>query len=371
MAAFAAPLVPGIGAYTGAIKPVPPVTAKPPPTVGSTGEALTLDALMARQKEIANRQGDVMGMPVTNIPQGLGQMAWSLVNALQGRAAEKELATGQQEISEAFGQMDPNTGMLSNEALQTIMRRDPDLGALMYREAMNARQHAATLEAAKAKEAAEAGPKATDVGALADDFTNTPDVKNFQNGQSMWLSMQDAAATDTAQADLNMIIAAAKLFDPTSVVRTEEGKAVELTGDAPSSIKGYFQYLIGTPGARLSKTTRQGLMNEAYSRINSYYKGVQQASTYYGEKARRWGYNPADVVRPFDAPQPFDPEKVVGSGGEEQPPPEEAAPDTNVDLPSPPEWYNPEAWPSPDEWKTLPPEERAKWIKLSQMPGLK
>lgn len=114
---------------------VPP-DAKPAPTLQSTGEGLTLDALMARQKEAALRQGQTMQEPVTNIPQGLGQLGWTLVNALQERRAEKDLAQGNADVAKAFGQMDWNTGQLPPEAMQTLMQRDPETGIEMYKTAM-------------------------------------------------------------------------------------------------------------------------------------------------------------------------------------------------------------------------------------------
>ena len=45
---------------------------------------------------------------------------------------------------------------------------------------------------AQAKEKQEGGLKETDVGAMADDFANVPDVKNYQNAQSMWVTWQEA-----------------------------------------------------------------------------------------------------------------------------------------------------------------------------------
>lgn len=222
---------------------------------------------------------------------------------------------------------------------------DPAFGEKLYAQAVAAQnaeqwvelpdgrqQNTKTGEIKDAGSARGAGAlKESDVASLADDFTNVPDVKNYQNAQSMWLSMQDAATRDTAQADLNMVIATAKLFDPTSVVRSEEGRAVELTGDLPSSVSGAFAYLTGKPGARLSKKIRQGMLQEGYSRMNGYYRGVQQASDWFRDKAARRGYNPDDIIRPFEPPKAFDLEAVVGSDvvgnetPEEQPAPEQPA----------------------------------------------
>ena len=142
--------LPGIGQYTGATNnglpngaPIPgvrpvgaPVTAKPAPLAPSTGEALTLDALMARQRAAATRQGETMQQPVTNIAQGLGQLGWTLVNALQERRAEKDIATGNADVAKAFSQLNQTTGEMPPDAMALLMSRDPDLGIEMYKTAM-------------------------------------------------------------------------------------------------------------------------------------------------------------------------------------------------------------------------------------------
>jgi len=120
---------------------VPPTPATP----SSTGEALTLDALMARQKQAAQMQGQAMQQPVANIPQGLAQMAWTVVNALQERRAGKELAQGQQDVAQAMSGLNYDTGELSPEAMQTLWQRDPASAMEMAKTAM-------TLRASKAKQ---------------------------------------------------------------------------------------------------------------------------------------------------------------------------------------------------------------------------
>jgi hypothetical protein len=122
-------------------------TAKPPtpPVPASTGDALTLDALMQRQKDLAERQQGVMQMNMGTIPQGLAGMANSLVNALAQRKTEKDLAAGRADIANAMRQMNLDTGELPPDAMATLMSRDPDLGEKLYSTAM-------TLRAAKAKQ---------------------------------------------------------------------------------------------------------------------------------------------------------------------------------------------------------------------------
>lgn len=300
------PMGPNVVSTTVADPPVDPTAGG-----GSTGLP-TLDALMQREKELALQKGFTPSS-FQSPWQGAAYAADKLFQGFaQGRNQRDTLA---QEASRAeiLKGLDPS-GIATPEQIAAMSQVDMTTAGQLYDAAMTARaaETKAGTDATK-----DAMPKETEIAALADDYANVPDVKKLQNAQSMWRSMQDAATRDTSQADLNMIIAMAKLFDPDSVVRTEEGKMVELTGTAPDSVKAAFMYMIGKPGSRLSRKTRQGMMQEAFSRMTGYHKGVQEAAKWYTDKANRRGWNPADIVRPFEAPQPFDLELVVGSDTED------------------------------------------------------
>jgi hypothetical protein len=322
---------------------------------------------MQRQQELAGRKG---GMPVIQSwTQGAAHMLDKLFEGIEKGRTNRRIEEGNQVQADVLSQADPVTGLVSPDKLDALASWNPELFAQMLGDWRQNQQFNATLEAQKAKTAADAGPKATDVAAMYDDFSAVPDVKNFQNAQSMWASMQEAAGRDTAQADLNMVIAMAKLFDPTSVVRTEEGEMVRETGSLPSEIFSRWKFLTGAPGARLSKTVRQGMMQEGYSRMSGYYSGVEEASKYFTEKARRWGYRPEDVVRPFTAPQPFDLEKVVGSDSAAPVPGDPEVVDTTDPSIEPymprPAGYAGE-WPSEAAWRELPPAARQRLIATAR-----
>jgi hypothetical protein len=317
----------------------PPVEVPPPaPAPASTEEALTLDALMARQKMLAAQQGGIQQMPVTNIPQGMGQLAWTLVTGLQQRRAEKELAAGNADIAGAFGKMDPTTGALPSDALATIMQRNPDLGAQLYAAAMQARAAAAKQErwepvptpqgetgqwyrdavtgkTQKVGGSSEGGGgtyKVSDIAGLRKEITNLDSYSNMANAEPMWVSMQDANKRDTPQADLNMVIALAKLFDPTSVVRTEEGEMVRQTGGIPSELVGYFKMLTGDPTARLAPDVRKGMMQEAHSRMSAYDQAWKRDRTRYEDIVTAAGLDPEQMLPTFA--------DVTGPAEEEPPP---------------------------------------------------
>lgn len=329
-----------------AIRPVSaPVTAQPAPALQSTGEALTLDALMARQKEAAMRQGQTMQEPVTNIAQGLGQLGWTLVNALQERRAEKDLAAGNADVAKAFGQVDWNTGQMPPEAMQLLMQRDPATGMEMYKTAMALRatqakqeswdpiptpqgesgqwfKNARTGETKKVGGGSESGVK--DESALRQDVISDPSYKNMAQAVPIWQSMQDAATRNTPQSDLNMIVGLAKLLDPTSVVRQSETGAVELTGNLPASVIAQFKYLTADPSSRLDPEVRKGLLEEGYSRVKGYADAYKQTAATFSEIAIRHGFNPANVALPFAEIKPY---------GEEPPAPDTPPPPDVVVVP--------------------------------------
>jgi hypothetical protein len=306
----------------------------------------TIKALQERQAALQEAAPQLPG--VSNLRsgwQGASYLANTLVNTLQQNAAASQEHTARTKLAELISNHVTGTPW-KQEEIANIYQIQPELG----QHIMDLEEARATAEAKQTADATGA-PKRTDIASLADDFSNVPDVKNYQNAQSMWVSMQDAATRNTAQADLNMVIAMAKLFDPGSVVRSEEGKAVELTGNLPANVMGWFSYLTGKPGSRLSRDVRQGMMQEAYSRMNGYYSGVQQASQWYTDKAKRGGYNPDDIVRPFPQPQAFDPDKVVGAPA--------VATDTDPAPPTPP------ADPNPPEVQNDPQYKAAKANYLS------
>jgi hypothetical protein len=99
---------------------------------GSTDGAQTLDALMQRQKEIALREQATMQQPAINVPQGMAQMAWALVNGLQARQARREEGQAHADVAKALGSLDPATGTMTPEASQLLASRDPDLWEKIY-----------------------------------------------------------------------------------------------------------------------------------------------------------------------------------------------------------------------------------------------
>jgi hypothetical protein len=201
------------------------------------------------------------------------------------------------------GAMDPTTGMYSQDAISKIATLDPATAKDMMDQNAKALQALAVYKQSRLDKEedrkADRAPKLTDIASIRGDVTGDASYKNMAQAAPMWSSMQDAYTRDTPQADLNMVIALAKMFDPTSVVRSEEGKAVELTGNAPASLKAQFLYLVGGEGSRLDPAVRKGMMQEAASRMRGYTEAYAKTSDFYTKMAQRYGIDPADIVPSF------------------------------------------------------------------------
>lgn len=351
--------VPGL-----AVKP-PAVTPPTPPVIGSTNDALTLDALMARQKAAAARQGATMQEGAQNIPQGLGQLGWTLVNALQQRAAEKEYATGQREVADAFGKIDWNTGQLPPDAIQAVMARDPETGMELYKTAMALRaaggkqeqwspiptpqgetgqwfqnQYGDTKKVGGGTEGT--APKLGDIGSIQTRVSNLDSYKNMAQATPIWSSIVDSTKRNTPQADLNLVIGMAKLFDPTSVVRSGETETIQQTSDLPSNIWAAWQYLSGEPGSRLKDDVRAGLLQEGFSRMTGYNDAWLRDRKQLEGFAQRHQLDPRDLL--LDSfPE------LAPLGGQNPPPPDEnTPPDENQPVLTPAQQRGDEPYLNPD-----------------------
>lgn len=300
---------------------------------GGYGHNMTLAALVARQKEIADQQGQVMQQNNGTIPGGLAQMAWSLVNALGRRRAQTAEQQGTAEVADAFKSFDPATGMLSPDAMATVMRRAPDTGIDLYKTAMALRatqakqdawsnipapagesgqwfRNATTGEEKKIGGSTEPATKLSDLGSLRDDYTKAATL--YDAAAPTWQSMKDAASRsldpsiDTkgkGASDYNIIVGLAKLLDPNSVVREGEVQSASNLGGMIDTINGYLK-TVASQGS-LSDDVRRSLLTEGYSRIKAYHDQVKAKHDWLSGVATRHGIDPNDVVAPLGDVTPY------------------------------------------------------------------
>ena len=116
--------------------------------------------------------------------------------------------------------------------------------------------------------------------------------------------MVETAGRDTRASDLNLVYGLGKIMDPTSVVREGEMVMVKATGSLPDWLIGTINSVNG--GAALTPETRDAIMNEAYSRMQSYDAAFAQDIEQYKGIVDRMGANPLDVIPSRSTPKPYE-----------------------------------------------------------------
>lgn len=148
-------------------------------------------------------------------------------------------------------------------------------------------------------------PKFNDVSSLRKEVQLLPSYKNLAQAAPIYKTMMDAAGRDSKAADLNLVYGLGKIFDPGSVVREGEMVMVKDTASLPDWLVGAINSLNG--GQRLQPATRKAIMDEAYSRYQSYRALFDQDAKFYGGIVQRGGFDAADVLPSFEEMQPWEP----------------------------------------------------------------
>lgn len=177
-----------------------------------TGDApdMTLDALMARQKALAEAAGGISANRNMQSPwQGAAYVGEKLANALQQRRVQSQMADARGQLAQIIGGIDPTAGP-SQDQLGQAFSLDPDLGLKLMAQAVQARREATQLaqhnaersqdrewdvsDADKAAARAEAARKETE----AFQTGQTDKSQTFQAGQQE--RSQDFARTQAEAA---------------------------------------------------------------------------------------------------------------------------------------------------------------------------
>jgi hypothetical protein len=273
---------------------------------------MTLDALMARQKELADRASTIAAPRNMQSPwQGAAMLAQSFVNSREEAQTADQLTAGRDELSKLKAGINLDTGPTS-EQIAAADRIDPNYADALTAMAFKLREEQKTRDATLAAEQAKAGAagawKPTDIAARADDYTKA--AATYDTAAPSWQSMQDAAKTAIGQsgpnvgsADLNLVVGLAKILDPNSVVREGESESVKKTGGAADYLVSYYNQLV--QGGALTDDIRRGIMNTGQSRMKAYYDQAKVKRDWISSVAARHGVNPDDVVPPLAAFSPF------------------------------------------------------------------
>lgn len=161
------------------------------------------------------------------------------------------------------------------------------------------------VEYAKELAAAKRDPD-SDVTNLRKEVQQLPSYKNLAQAAPIYRSMFDTAGRNTKASDLNLVYGLGKIMDPTSVVREGEMIMVKNSAGMSEQLMGAINALNG--GAALTAETRQALMQEAYSRMDTYRQQFDQDMGQYRGIVGRRGFNADDVIpnigefKPYEAP---------------------------------------------------------------------
>lgn len=110
------------------------------------GSGMTLDALMARQKALADAQGQIAAPRNIQSPwQGAAQLAQSFFGARQEAGLADQLGQGRAALAQIMSGIDPATGPTQAQLAQAY-QLDPDLSVRLMEQAQQARREKALRE---------------------------------------------------------------------------------------------------------------------------------------------------------------------------------------------------------------------------------
>lgn len=127
------------------------------------------------------------------------------------------------------------------------------------------------------------------------EFRATPAVQNYETIIPILNAAEKAG--DTRIGDVNLVYAAAKMFDPTSVVRESEYGTVVSANNIPNWLEGHVNALAG--GGKLSAGARKQLMAELYARAGAQEDLYKQVRGTYEGIARTQGLDPSRIFTEF------------------------------------------------------------------------
>lgn len=253
------------------------------PVSDPTG-GMTIDALMARQKMLAEQAGQIAQPRQMISPwQGAAQLAQTFVNNRKEHATEDNLKAGRAALAQIMSGIDPTSGATSEQTGQAY-QIDPDLGLKLMEQAIEARRATAAqqlhssertedrqwavTDAEKAAQAAAAGREdqqaaARDLQTGSQTFTGAENEKSRAAAEAARPKYGPVVTGDAARAlgldasksyQLNQTTGQ---YDP---IGTGQGVTIN-TGDVSSKLAGKFDEKEGedwaglvTQGAKAAST---------------------------------------------------------------------------------------------------------------------
>lgn len=114
------------------------------------------------------------------------------------------------------------------------------------------------------------------------------------NFDAMKSSFEASEGKGRAAADLAMVISFAKMLDPTSVVRSEEGETIQKTGGFFGMLRGMEEQIKGS--GSLDANARTGLMLEAGRQFQARFGALQPSIEFHKQKATDSGIKPSQLL---------------------------------------------------------------------------
>lgn len=228
------------------------------------------------------------------IPQDPAQFAqWKQTQLAQILDAAKLLpvqVSEDQGANRMFGTRNPLTGALTQNASVPITQSANNKATV---GASYANAAAARDQAQATRDAARITARAGDETSIRKEFADLPEVKKYKNAIPAYQAVVKAAQTNNPQADINLIYGLAKLYDPDSVVREGEYDTIANSQSIPEWLKGQAQRLAG--GGKLTKETKNQIIEQAQIRIGAYKSEVDGARGSYEQITQRRGLDPSNV----------------------------------------------------------------------------
>lgn len=178
---------------------------------------------------------------------------------------------------------------------QTRKRRIAELDEQIVNGTPAERRAAASAKAAIMGRGNEEVTKAGEVAtSMRKEFESLPESKAYKQALPAYRAIQDGVRRSSPQADISMVYAIAKMYDPESVVREGEYATVANAPAMPERIKGWVSYVQG--GGKLTPETKRQILTEATSRMESFDNQYGAAIARYDDIARRSGADPTLVI---------------------------------------------------------------------------
>jgi hypothetical protein len=301
-----------------------------PQTTGAIGggnNLPTLDALLARQKELAGEQSP-MGEMISPW-QGVAYAADKFMSGLERGRVDRQEVEQRQHLAEIM------SGPIGPEQIAQAFAISPEIGVHLLdleakKDAVKPQEHWTDIPPPSGENGqwqrndvdgqtrkvgggspGEGGWKPSDLGSLRDDYTKAAGV--YETASPSWQSMQEASkialadpGSDTpgkGAADYNMIVGFAKLLDPQSVVREGEVSSASNLGGMLDTVQGWLNHWKSQ--GKLDDDVRRAIMTQANSRMKAYYDQAKTKRDWIIGIANRNKVNPDDVVPPLAAFAPW------------------------------------------------------------------